>query len=58
MFEYFLQVSCIDVEGKIASGLLVYGVPIGPDLFVTKMLDSKVKEIEANTEKTIDIQSH
>ena len=50
--------SCIDVEGQIASGLLVYGVPVGSDLFVTKMLDSKVKEIEANTEKTIDLQSH
>ena len=27
-------------------------------LFVTKMLDNKVKEIEANTEKAIDLLSH
>ena len=38
--------------------MLVYGVPVGFDLFVTKMLDNKVKEIEANTEKAIDLLSH
>ena len=48
----------IDVEGQFAPGLLVYGVPVGSDLFVIKMLDNKVKEIEANAEKAIDLLSH
>ena len=46
------------MEGQCAPCLLVYGVPVGSDLFVTKMLDNKVKEIEANTEKATDLQSH
>ena len=46
------------MEGQFAPGLLVYGVPVGSDLFVTKMLDNKVKEIEANAEKAIDLLSH
>ena len=44
--------------GAVAPCMLVYGVPVGFDLFVTKMLDNKVKEIEANTEKAIDLLSH
>ena len=46
------------MEGQFAPCLLMYGVPVGSDLFVTKMLDNKVKEIEANTEKAIDLRSH
>ena len=41
--------TCIDVEGQFSPCLLVYGVPVGFD---------KVKEIEANTEKAIDLRRH
>ena len=46
------------MEGQFAPCLLMYGFPVGSDLFVTKMLDNKVKEIEANTEKAIDLRRH
>ena len=47
-----------DVDGQFAPGLLVYGVPVGSDLYVTKMLDKKVQEIEANADKAIELLSH
>ena len=39
-------------EGEVfLPAMLVYGVPVGVDLYVTKMLDTKVGEIEENAKK-------
>ena len=45
----------IMLGGTFLPGMLVYGVPVGVDLYFTTMLDSKVSEIEENAMKAVKL---
>ena len=39
------------VDGVFAPGFLLYGVPVGSDLYVAHMLEKKVREVAEKAEK-------
>ena len=43
------------MDEEIVPGLIVYGVPVGTDDYVTIMLDRKVDEIEKNVNQVVEI---
>ena len=43
------------VDGRWEVGLLVYGVPVGSDVYVAHMLDQKVQELASKAEKLCGI---